>query len=169
MLRISKLIDYGTLILTHMAGTPGQVMSASGLASSLGIGPPTVSKILKTLGQHGLVTSTRGARGGYSLARPAHEINIAQIIDALDDQPFGLTECTSTPGVCSVEADCHIRTNWERINIIVRRTLENVTVADMVNSVTDEPITFHRTTAKARTQAIDPCIKARSTTWSLSK
>ncbi|HLR78296.1 MAG TPA: SUF system Fe-S cluster assembly regulator [Burkholderiaceae bacterium] len=148
MLRISKIIDYGTLILTHMAGTPDRVISAAELASALGLGPATVSKVLKTLGQNGLVTSTRGSRGGYSLARPAEQINIAQIIDALDDQPFGLTECTATPGVCSVEADCNIRSNWERINAVVRRTLEGVTVADMVCPVVDEPITFHASRAK---------------------
>src|SRR5690625_3127082 len=166
MLRISKLIDYGTLILIHIAGAPDQVISASELVSALGLGPATVSKVLKSLGQHGLVTSTRGARGGYTLSRPAQQINIAQIIDALDDQPFGLTECTSTPGVCSVEADCHIRTNWERINAIVRRTLENVTVADMINPIADEPVTFHppRDVAHA-----DPRVKATPTTWSLTK
>lgn len=167
MLRVSKLIDYGTLILTYMASTPDQVISAAGLASSLGLGPATVSKILKSLGQHGLVISTRGARGGYCLARPADEINIAQIIDALDEQPFGLTECTSTPGVCSVEADCHIRTNWERINTLVRRTLEGVTVADMINPVADEPLTFFPTRSAA---SIDNhTSKASATTWSLSK
>ncbi len=167
MLRISKLIDYGTLILTHMAAAPEQVLSASGLASSLGLGPATVSKVLKTLGQHGLVTSTRGARGGYCLARPAHDINIAQIIDALDDQPFGLTECTSTPGVCSVEADCHIRTNWERINTMVRRTLEEVTVADMISPMADEPLIFYPSGAAAK--IADHSVKASPTTWSLSK
>lgn len=167
MLRISKLIDYGTLILTHMAGTPDQVISAADLASSLGLGPATVSKVLKSLGQHGLVTSTRGARGGYCLARSAHDINIAQIIDALDEQPFGLTECTATPGVCSVEADCHIRTNWERINAIVRHTLEGVTVADMIHPITDEPITFHPSRAAAK--IADAGVPAKPTTWSLTK
>lgn len=167
MLRISKLIDYGTLILTHMAGTPDRVISASELASSLGLGPATVSKVLKSLGQHGLVISTRGAHGGYSLARPAQQINIAQIIDALDEQPFGLTECTSTPGVCSVEADCHIRTNWERINSIVRRTLEDVTVADMISPMADEPVTFHP--PRAVTKTADARAKANATTWSLTK
>lgn len=150
MLRISKIMDYGTLVLTHMAGAPDRLFSASGLATALGLGPATVSKILKMLGQHGLVISTRGSRGGYSLARPADQISIAQIIDALDDQPFGLTECTATPGVCNVEADCHIRTNWERINNIVRRTLEEVSVADMVGSVTDEPIVFYSSRTEAR-------------------
>ncbi|NHC62387.1 SUF system Fe-S cluster assembly regulator [Paenalcaligenes suwonensis] len=132
MLRISKIIDYGTLVLTHMAGDPSRVFSASELATQLGLGQPTVSKVLKLLSQDELVISTRGARGGYTLARPANEISVAQIIDALDDQPFGITECVATPGACNVESDCHIRSNWQRINDIVRRTLEDVSVADMI-------------------------------------
>ncbi len=133
MLRVSKIIDYGTLVLTHMASDPGKVFSAADLAATLGLGQPVVSKVLKSLAQREIVKSTRGARGGYALGRPAQEISIADIIDALDDQPFGLTECTATPGACSVEAACNIRSNWHRINAIVRKTLERVSVADMVN------------------------------------
>lgn len=155
MLRISKLIDYGTLVLTHMANQPTRVYSAAELATSLKLGQPTVSKILKTLGQHALVNSSRGSKGGYMLARPAAEINIAQIIDALDDQPFGLTECTSTPGVCSAEPGCAIRTNWERINLIVRRTLEDVSVADMITPLAVEPIEFYPNIASALNQTQD--------------
>src|SRR5690606_38598714 len=132
MLRISKIVDYGTLVLTHMAGYPQRVFSAADLAASLGIGRPTVSKVLKALWRHNLVQSTRGPLGGYTLSRPARQINVAQIIDALEEQPFGLTECTSTPGVCNFEANCQIRVNWQRVNAVIRRTLEDVSVADMV-------------------------------------
>ncbi len=144
MLRISKIIDYGTMVLTHMAACPDRVFSAADLASSLGLGQPTVSKILKLLGQRELVKGIRGARGGYTLGRPANLISIAQIIDALEEQPFGLTECTAMPGACTVEAGCHIRSNWQRINAIVRRTLEEVSVADMVRPTPIEfPLTAH--------------------------
>lgn len=132
MLRISKIVDYGILVLTHMASRPTHVCSAAELAGDLGLGQPVVSKILKLLAQHGLVASTRGAHGGYRLERDASAINVAEIIDALEEQPFGLTECTALPGVCSVEGACHIRSHWQRINHIVRRTLESVTVADML-------------------------------------
>lgn len=138
MLRISKIMDYGTLVLTYMAGSPARVFSAADLAATLGLGQPTVSKILKLLGQQGLVRSSRGARGGYTLGRPAEEISVADVVDALEEQPFGLTECTSLPGACSVEAGCHIRSNWQRINAMVRRTLEEVSIADMVRPVTTE-------------------------------
>jgi FeS assembly SUF system regulator len=162
MLRISKIIDYGTLVLTYMAGSPDRVFSAADLAATLGLGQPTVSKVLKLLGQHELVKSSRGARGGYVLGRPAHDISIAHIIDALEDQPFGLTECASTPGACSVEAGCHIRTNWQRINAILRSTLENVSVADMLSPT---PIQFPLIAQSLP----EPKVRARTaqpTTWS---
>lgn len=134
MLRISKIVDYGILVLAHMAAQPADVCSASELAGSLRLGQPVVSKVLKMLAQHGLVVSIRGAHGGYRLGRPADEINVAQIIDALEEQPFGLTECTALPGACSVEDACHIRPHWQRINLMVRRTLEGVSIADMVQN-----------------------------------
>lgn len=165
MLRISKIIDYGTLVLTHMAACPDRVLSATDLAATLGLGQPIVSKVLKTLGQHQLVKSSRGSRGGYVLARPADQISIAQIIDALEEQPFGLTECTAVPGACSVEAACHIRNNWQRINAIVRRTLEEVSVADMVGP---HPIEFPHTTQPMRDTAPDT-VAARPMTWSFRK
>lgn len=135
MLRVSKLIDYGTLVLTHMAGDSGRHFSAADLSDALGIGQATVSKVLKRLGQHDLVRSVRGAYGGYILNRPADRISIAEVVDALDDQPFGLTECSATPGACSYEPGCHIRANWMRINQIVRRTLEDVSIADLARPV----------------------------------
>lgn len=156
MLRVSKLMDYGTLVLTHMAGAPKRIFSASELAASLGLGPATVAKILKLLSQSQLVYSQRGARGGYWLARPADQINIVQIIDALDDQPFGLTECTVSPGTCSVEPDCHVRSNWARINDIIRTTLEGVTVADMLTSVPAQPVSIHFSAVRSDTPKKQP-------------
>src|SRR5690625_7581563 len=98
MLRISKITATCTLVLIHMVNDPDRIYSDSELAQALGLGQPTVSKVLKLLNQSNIVVSTRGAHGGYSLARPANEISIAHIIDALDDQPFGLTECFATAG-----------------------------------------------------------------------
>lgn len=135
MLRINRLTDYGTLVLTYLASHPGQMHSANDVAIALGLGAPTVSKILKTLGRHELVHSNRGFRGGYSLSRAPETISVADIIDALEEQPFGLTECSASEGVCSFESNCRIRTSWQRINDIVRRTLEDVSLVDMMQVV----------------------------------
>ncbi len=140
MLRINRLTDYGTLALTYLASHPERMHSAADVAAELGLGTPTVSKVLKTLGRHDLVRSIRGLRGGYSLSRAPESISVADIVDALEDQPFGLTECSASAGLCGFERSCRIRSNWQRINRIVRRTLESVTLADMMRVVPlDEP------------------------------
>ncbi|MGB6242669.1 MAG: SUF system Fe-S cluster assembly regulator [Castellaniella sp.] len=161
MLRISKIVDYGILVLTHMAARPTHVCSAAELAAALGLGQPIVSKVLKLLAQHGLVASTRGAHGGYRLDREPDQIHVAAIIDALEEQPFGLTECTAMPGACSVEGACHIRPHWQRINLIVRNTLESVTLADMLSPL---PVPVSMPSAAGARQPI-PNIP----NWSLSK
>lgn len=155
MLRISKIMDYGTLVLTHMAGKPQQVYSASELATTLGLGHATVSKILKQLTQHDILVSTRGSRGGYSFSRDPDSISIAHVIDALEEQPFGVTECTATPGMCSVEADCHIRSNWERINNILRKTLEGISMADMLTPMDAKSLVFYPNPSSVKSNKSD--------------
>ena len=132
MLRVSRITDYGTLVLSQMARFPERVHSASDLAQVLGLGLPTVSKVLKGLARHELVTSVRGLHGGYSLTRAPERITVAQIVDALEERPFGLTECSATTGLCDIEDACRIRSNWRSISGIVRRALEDVSLADMV-------------------------------------
>lgn len=132
VLRISKLSDYGTIMLAYMAEQPRDLHSAAELAEALQLGPATVSKILKALAKQALLTAHRGANGGYALARAPEEISLAEVIDALEEQPFGLTECSSQEGNCAQEVSCVMRANWMRINDIVRQALEGVTLADMI-------------------------------------
>lgn len=160
MLRINRLTDYGTLALTYMATHPDRLHSAADLASELGLGTPTVSKVLKMLGRRELVRSIRGLRGGYSLGRAAEDISVADIVDALEDQPFGLTECSAEAGRCSFERSCRIRANWQRINLIVRRTLEEVSLADMMHVVPVEKIPAPKGRApKTRPASGDPLVR----------
>lgn len=167
MLRVSKIIDYGTLVLTYMASYPERLFSAADLASTLGLGQPVVSKVLKALGHHGLVKSSRGAKGGYTLGRPPEQISIAQIIDALEEQPFGLTECSATPGACYFEAGCHIRPNWQRINAIVRRTLEDTSLADMMRPVSSPR--GPRPGSRADTAEVRREVPSSAISWSFRK
>ena len=102
MLRISKLTDYGTVVLAHLAANPATVCSAADVAGATGIAPPTVSKLLKSLARAGLVSSTRGANGGYRLSRGPQDISAADIIDALDG-PVSITECSGSDSLCEHE------------------------------------------------------------------
>ncbi len=131
MLRVSKLTDYATVVMTCLAVGDGAVLSAQQLAERARLETPTVSKLLKLLAQAGLVESFRGVNGGYSLAREAKDITVAEIVIALEG-PIGMTECSAQSGVCDHESHCGVRVNWQRINDAVVAALQSVTLADML-------------------------------------
>lgn len=133
MLRMSKMADYGTVILTTMVREPERIQSAADVAAQIRVPVPTVSKILKMLTREGLLLSTRGAKGGYLLARPASQISVAQIIIAMDG-PIGMTECSITPGLCSQESFCPVRANWQHINHVVLEALQQISLEKMIQA-----------------------------------
>lgn len=130
VLRISKLTDYGTVVLAHVASTGDAHVSAAEVAAGTGLSLPTVSKLLKTLARAGLVDSTRGARGGYRLARPAGEISAADVIDALEG-PVSITECSSSDSHCEHEGSCSVGGAWQQINVAIRHALDDVSLLDL--------------------------------------
>lgn len=138
MLRISKLTDYGTVVLAHLAANPADVCSAADVSTATGIALPTVSKLLKSLARASLVTSTRGANGGYRLAGSPQNISAARIIDALEG-PVSITECSSSDGLCAHESVCSVGGAWRRINIAIRRALDDVTLSDLLRSHSPVP------------------------------
>ncbi len=131
MLRIAKLADYATAVMTHLARRPGELVTARELSAATGVALPTVSKVLKALAHAGLVCSTRGVRGGYLLSRPPAEISLAAIIGAIEGSVIGVTECLSAPpGTCEQEGVCSVRGNWHRVNLAIRAALEAVSLAE---------------------------------------
>lgn len=130
MLRISKLTDYGTVILACLAAAPGQRLTATEVAERTRLGLPTVSKLLKNFHRAGLLTSTRGSRGGYQLARPAAAISAAAIIDAIEG-PVAITECSGEHSTCAHEVSCSTGSAWQRINGAIRRSLDEISLAQL--------------------------------------
>ena len=130
MLRMSKLTDYGTLVLSQLAASGAAPTSAGSVALTTHIALPTVSKLLKALTRAGLVVSTRGAQGGYTLARAPEDISAAEIIDALEG-PVAITQCSANDGACNLEAFCGVGHAWQRINLSIREALQEVTLADL--------------------------------------
>lgn len=153
MLRISKLTDYGTIVLASLARQQSVQMSSAELATRTGIALPTVSKLLKSLAKAGIVTSTRGARGGYQLARDAGEISAADIIDALEG-PVSITECSSDDSQCNYEDVCNTGSAWQKINGAIRTALSDVSLSELARDAQTKsntpkfggmPITIERT------------------------
>lgn len=137
MVRISKLTDYATVILSYLARRPGVVASATQLAIDAHLSAPTVSKILKILGEAGLVTSFRGTGGGYQLGRPADDITLADVVSAIEGNP-AMTECCIAENLCALDSVCAIKENWKVINKIILTALAGLTLKDMM-----QPLTGH--------------------------
>jgi FeS assembly SUF system regulator len=150
MLRISKLTDYGTVILAALASQPENAkITATDVADRTRIGLPTVSKLLKSLQRGGLVISTRGSCGGYRLARPATQISAAAIIDALEGK-LALTECSSQHSHCGIENTCRVGHAWQHVNVAIRRSLEDISLAQLAGF---ERVAMRAPNLAARTEA----------------
>ena len=129
MLRISKLTDYAILVMVELT-REGEMLSAHSLAERVGIEVPTASKVLKLLTGGGLLDSYRGANGGYKVNREAADISVAEVISAIEG-PIAMTECSEEEGLCSQEASCELRGNWQRISQAVSLALQEVSLAEM--------------------------------------
>lgn len=127
MIRLTNLADYAVVLMGEMVRGGGR-MNAHDLAGRTGVPEPTVSKILGQMKRAGLLASTRGIKGGFSLARPVEEISVADIVEAVDG-PIALTNCVSTADKdCTLEPICAMRIHWQTINDAVRSALDGVSL-----------------------------------------
>jgi FeS assembly SUF system regulator len=117
-------------MMCRMAAQPDTAWSAARLAEALGVPQPTVAKLLKQLARAQLLTSVRGGKGGYLLARNPADISLADVISAIEGLP-GLTECIASPGTCAIERSCDMRRSWSAINQVVVGALADVSLAQV--------------------------------------
>lgn len=135
VIRLSKMADYGIVIVTQLVRADGQQKSASDVAAETQIPQPTVSKIMKQLVRAGVLNSVRGVNGGYDLAKPKDRITVADVIEALDG-PIALTSCMDADDEsCGIEALCLARPNWQRINDAIRDALDSITIEEMSQTI----------------------------------
>lgn len=127
MLRISKLSDYGTVVMVYLVSQTDRLCNARDIALHTHLALPTVSKLLKRLTTAGLLSSVRGVHGGYRLQRQACDITLAEIIYAVDEYR-GLTECSVQPNACSLQGFCHIQGSWRLISQSIEEALESVSL-----------------------------------------
>jgi FeS assembly SUF system regulator len=132
MIRMTRLADYGIVLLAHFARDgEDEVRSARDIAIESHVPAPTVSKVLKLLARKGLLEAHRGVNGGFKLARRPDQITLAEIVAAFEGA-IALTDCASGPaGQCGLERLCPARTTIRRVNELVRDTLRQVTLADV--------------------------------------
>jgi FeS assembly SUF system regulator len=138
MFRLNKLTDYAVVILSHLARHNEQ-HSTSVLVTETGLNEPTVAKVLKDLVKAGLVTSTRGATGGYTLGKQSDTITVRQIIEAIEG-PITLADCVEGHATGCAVMSCGTRGNWDQVNEVIITALDNVKLADMMHAPEKTPV-----------------------------
>jgi FeS assembly SUF system regulator len=130
MIRVSRLADYASVVMACLARHPGEVLPAAQVGEDTHLELPTESKLMKRLARAGLVDSFRGAAGGYRLARPAREITLAEIVEALDG-PIGLTECSLGHAGCERQSFCEVSRDWQGVGMAIGNALRGISLADL--------------------------------------
>jgi len=134
-MRITNLAEYGLICAVHLARRPeGSLVSGREIAEAERLSPDTVEQILLRLRRAGLARSTRGARGGYQLARAATTISVRDVIEAAEESVFELN-CDShpvDPSRCAPSHACSIRPVWLLLQTRINDVLAGVSLADLV-------------------------------------
>jgi len=135
MLQMRRITDQGFVVLTHFVRAgEGAVLTARAVAEDLDLPSPTTAKVLKVLQRAGLLSSTRGLCGGYSLACDPETTTLPRVIGAFEG-PLGLTDCAIAEHVsCESHDTCALGAAWPAINDAVLGVLSTITLADLVRS-----------------------------------
>ena len=134
MLKLNKMTDYAVVCLGMLSCKSGYSMSASELSSKTGLTLYTVQKILKIIVSNSdLIKAHRGALGGYALNRKTSEISVVEIIEVLEG-PITLTACVdNSENFCEASNICFLGGKWNKVNDIVRKTLNDISLDDLLN------------------------------------
>ncbi len=153
MFRLGKMTDYGVVVLGQLAGQHGRTLSAPEIADATGLAGSTVSQVLKTLAAAGIVTSRRGARGGYHLARAPETVTVRELVVAFEG-PLAVTACVEgATDNCAVESLCLLAGGWEQVNTAIRTALDSVTLADLLHPIIHFGIEAEKSLPSAKLEA----------------
>ena len=140
-MRLTHLADYAVVIMTAAARREAESrasakeparLSASELAQETGVPLPTTQKLMGRLAAEGLLTSVRGAAGGFTLARPAGEISLADVVEAVEG-PIAMTVCSGHEGVsdCALDAHCKVKPHMGVVGNAIRGALGAVSLTEL--------------------------------------
>ena len=134
MIRLNKMTDYAVVMLSHLAVDVDRVVTATELARGSVLPLPSVSKLMKQLSRAGILTSQRGASGGYRLGRAPKDISIADIVTILEG-PIALTACIEGADTsCDAIPQCSLSGHWNQVNHAIQVALDSVSLADLINA-----------------------------------
>jgi FeS assembly SUF system regulator len=129
--RLSHLADYAVVLMTAAARRKaGERLSATELSVETGVPLPTAQKLMGQLATAGLLDSVRGPTGGFSLSRPATEISLADIVEAVEG-PIAMTVCSEGRTDCALDAHCRVKPHIGVVGNAVRGALGAVTLTEL--------------------------------------
>ena len=139
MLRLSKKADYALIAMKHLSRLPGDGESACAreIAEQYDIPLELMAKVLQRLVRSGLLVSTQGTRGGYTLQRASDSISVADVIQAIDG-PFTVTACSTDDHDCEQFQKCSIRDPLWRLRERIVQALGTVSVAELASDAERE-------------------------------
>ena len=132
-MRLSHLADYAVVLMTAAARRPaGERLSATELANDTGVPLPTAQKLMGQLAACGLLSSARGASGGFALARPAEAISLADIVEVVEG-PIAVIVCSGHdgPSDCALDAHCRVKPHMGIVGNAVRGALGAVSLTEL--------------------------------------
>ncbi len=134
LMNVGRRVDYAVRALSYLAGqSDGRVVSRIDIEKSQDIPSFYLSKIMKDLVAGGLVQSHIGAKGGFTLAKPASAISIKDVYETVE-RPLVLMECLDTGAdYCSFCAVCSQKSIWEEAQVVLGNFLAGVTVANIAD------------------------------------
>lgn len=130
-MQITRQADYAVRAVLYLARNGDQRTATSMIAEKQRIPPSFLAKIVSQLSIAGLLHTSRGARGGVSLARAPQEITLLEVIEAIDG-PIQLNECVGDAGSCSFDDDCPLRPVWCDAQEQLVNKLKGTNFADMI-------------------------------------
>ncbi|MGF1571887.1 MAG: SUF system Fe-S cluster assembly regulator [Sumerlaeia bacterium] len=140
MIRITKQTDYALVLLGQFISPEAEVpYSAKRLSYETQLPEPIVGKILKILSTQGILSSVRGASGGYILAVDPEVLSIADVLEAVEG-PIMLTDCSCPDGQCEYKTRCPLKENFRHINNALRQAFRSISLRMMTTPLGNDQI-----------------------------
>jgi len=133
VIQLTKRGDYGVLAVYHIAHHPkGKFVSMDEISRKSEVPKSYLGKILQDLCRGGILLSRRGTGGGFTLARPAREITLRDIIEIIEGK-LCIVTCMSAPDQCIRFDGCSIAPFWRRVQGFIDELIGSITVEDLMH------------------------------------
>jgi Rrf2 family protein len=127
---VTRKADYAIRCVLHLSRQPGAVTSVEDISKAMFVPKTFLAKILQSLMKAGIVTSTRGIKGGFKLAKGPKDVNLLEVIEAIQG-PSASNVCAIDKRMCQLSGGCTVHPVWVKIRGMVEKELRKTNFADL--------------------------------------